>query len=687
MQCVTIDNVKPKVLAPGMYAIDVDPVPPRHRNIRVVHLEYLKHLKESVEIELLEYVIGTCLKEFSKRDEKVVQIILWYLDPGCSKHMMGNRSWLRNFVKKLVRFRNDHFGDIMGYEDYVIGDSMISRSINEKRYILVIIDDYSRFTWVKFLRSKDETLEVERPVSPAPAVPVLVSSTDTPSSTSIDQDAPSTIHSLSSSTIQALIIHQGVTAGPIFKDNTFAHADNNPFVNTFAQEPSSAEQEEGIYFKESFVPVAWVETIRFFIANAASKNMTIYQMDVKTAFLNGELKKEVYISQPEGFVDPDHPTHVYHLKKALYGLKQAPRAWYDTLLRFLQDNKFSKGVVDPMLFTQKTGKHILLIQIYVDDIIFASTGPKDCDIFSNETSSKFQMSMMGQMSFFLGLQVSQIPGGIFINQSKYALENLKKYGMDTCEHVDTPTIGRSKLDEDPSGILVDQTRFEAKPTKKHLEAIKRVFQYLRGTTNMGLWYSKDTTMALTAYGDADHTGCQDTHRSMSGSAQFLGDKLAATRFSILGMHVVKKTAVSDNRFNRNLINHDKMAEENVNVPAPTRTDEQLVPVKARSRYGKINLLLDLQKMQKNPIFHISSGEYNFQLDEVWFKMNVDLLHKALGITPRDSTDPFIALPPGDLIMDFMSNLGYPGKVHFISKMFVNILYQPLRTMLLCSTNV
>ncbi|GJY57276.1 retrovirus-related pol polyprotein from transposon TNT 1-94 [Tanacetum coccineum] len=216
-------------------------------------------------------------------------------------------------------------------------------------------------------------------------------------------------------------------------------------------------QEEGINFEESFAPIARVEAIRIFIANAASKNMTIYQMDVNTSFLNGELKEEVYVSQPEGFVDPDHPTHVYRLKKALYGLKQAPRAWYDTLSRFFLDNKFSKGAVDQTLFTQKTGKHILLVQIYVDDIIFALTDPKACDIFSNKMSSKFQMSMMGQMSFFLRLQVSQSPGGIFINQSKFALEILKKFRMDSCDHVNTPMVDRLKLDENPLGIPVDQT--------------------------------------------------------------------------------------------------------------------------------------------------------------------------------------------------------------------------------------
>nr|GFB99373.1 retrovirus-related Pol polyprotein from transposon TNT 1-94 [Tanacetum cinerariifolium] len=137
----------------------------------------------------------------------------------------------------------------------------------------------------------------------------------------------------------------------------------------------------GYRFEESFAPIAHIEAIRIFITNVASKNMIILQMDVNTAFLNGELKEDVYVSQPEGFVDLDHPTHVYCLKKALYSLKQAPWAWYNTLSRFLLENKFSKGVVDPTLFTQKTCRHILLVQVYVDDIIFASTDHKACDIF------------------------------------------------------------------------------------------------------------------------------------------------------------------------------------------------------------------------------------------------------------------------------------------------------------------
>ncbi|GJY17318.1 retrovirus-related pol polyprotein from transposon TNT 1-94 [Tanacetum coccineum] len=186
-----------------------------------------------------------------------------------------------------------------------------------------------------------EPPRVERPVSPALAVLVPVNSAGTPSSTTIDQDAPSPSHSPSSLALQSLSSHQGVAARSTFiEDNPFAPVDNNPFVNVFAPEPSSEasssgdarlvakgyRQEEGIDFEESFAPVTCIEAIRIFIANAASKNMNIYQMDVKTAFLNGELKEEVYVCQPEGFVDPDHLTHVYCLKKALYGLKQAPRA-------------------------------------------------------------------------------------------------------------------------------------------------------------------------------------------------------------------------------------------------------------------------------------------------------------------------------------------------------------------------
>ncbi|GKD67652.1 retrovirus-related pol polyprotein from transposon TNT 1-94 [Tanacetum coccineum] len=174
------------------------------------------------------------------------------------------------------------------------------------------------------------------------------------------------------------------------------------------------KNEEGIDFEESFALVARLEAVRIFVAYAAHKSFPIYQMDVKTEFLNGPLKEEVYVAQPDGFVDPDHPEKVYRLRKALYGLKQAPRAWYDELSKFLISKGFTKGIIDPTLFTIKYGEDILLVQIYVDDIIFG----------------RFEMSLMGEMKFFLGLQIHQSLCGIFINQAKYTLEILKKHGME-----------------------------------------------------------------------------------------------------------------------------------------------------------------------------------------------------------------------------------------------------------------
>ncbi|GJR75152.1 integrase, catalytic region, zinc finger, CCHC-type containing protein [Tanacetum coccineum] len=339
-------------------------------------------------------------------------------------------------------------------------------------------------------------------VSVVSPVPIAASSrpvdpSGTPLSISI-KHAPATSTLSTTQETQSLVITEGVE-----KQLQPAQFNNNPFLNILTSEPNALlesswinamqeeihefellddwelvpcpdlarlvskgyRQKEGIDFEESFAPIARIEAIRIFIANAANKNMTIYQMDVKTAFLNSELREEVYVSQPEGFIDQDNPTHVYKLKKALYGLN---------------------------------------------------------------------------------------PRGIFINQTKYALEIIKKYGMDSSDSVDTPMVDKIKLDKDLQGKIVDPTHYhgmigslmyltsskpdlvfavcmcawyQAQPTKKYLHAVNRIFRYMRGTTNMGLWYSKDTSIALTAYADVDHVGCQDTRRSTSGSAKFLGDRL------------------------------------------------------------------------------------------------------------------------------------------------------------------
>ncbi|GKE17397.1 retrovirus-related pol polyprotein from transposon TNT 1-94 [Tanacetum coccineum] len=304
------------------------------------------------------------------------------------------------------------------------------------------------------------------------------------------------------------------------------------------------KQEEGIDFEESIALVNRLEAVRMFVAFAAHKNITIFQMDVKTAFLNGLLKYKVYVSQPNGFFNPDH---VYRLKKALYGLKQAPRAWYDKLSSFLIEHHFTKGIVDPTLFTRRHGGDILLVQVYVDDIIFGSTNPDFSKRFANLMKNNFEMSMMGELKFFLGLQVHQSPRGIFISQSQYAIELLKKHGMDECVSMSTP-MATERLDADLQGTPTDQTtyrqmigglmyltasrpdiafatfvcaRYQARPTVKHLKEVKRIFRYLRQSYNMGIWYPKDSGFELIAYSDADHAGCKDDCKSTSGGLQFL----------------------------------------------------------------------------------------------------------------------------------------------------------------------
>ncbi|GKC82203.1 retrovirus-related pol polyprotein from transposon TNT 1-94 [Tanacetum coccineum] len=306
-------------------------------------------------------------------------------------------------------------------------------------------------------------------VSPVPAAAALrpVDLTGTPSSTTIDQDAPSPSTSQTPKETQSPVIPFGVEEH--FHDTEVAHLDNDPFFGVpipelnFEESPSRDVIPTNAHsiFKVKLDDLGGVlknkaRAIRIFIAYAAHKNMTVYQMDVKTAFLNGILHEEVYVIQPDGFVDQDNPNHVYKLKKALYGLKQAPRA---------------------------------------------------------------------------------CPIDIFLNQSKYALEIIKKYGMKTSDLVDNLMVEKSKLDEDPQGKPVDLTRYrgmigslmyltsnrldlvfalcmcaryQAKPTEKHLHAVKRIFCYIRGTINMGMWYSKDSCITLKAFSDADHAGCQDT---------------------------------------------------------------------------------------------------------------------------------------------------------------------------------
>nr|GEV75955.1 hypothetical protein [Tanacetum cinerariifolium] len=662
---------------------------------------------------------------------------------SCSKHMTGDHSRLMNFVKKFtgtVGFGNGHFGAIMGYEDYVIGNSVISRNgvierrnrnLVEAAQKMLIFSKASMFLWAEVVATAyytqnrslihtchhktpyelvhnkkpdltffrvfgafcyptndiedlgklqptadigifvgpapnlltpgqislslvpnpvpatpyapptnkeleilfqpmfDEYLEpprAERLILSAQAVQAPVNSAGTPSSTTIDKDAPSHSISLSSSALQSYSLNQGVAAEPNYmEDHTIAPVNNTPFVNVFALEPhyeasSSGDlsstkspytssmristttklyndyrsqvnlqvkldkygdvlknktrlvakgyrQEEGIDFEETFAPVARIEAIHIFIANAASKNMTIYQMDVKTAFLNGELKEEVY----------------------------APRAWYDTFSRFLLDNNFSKGAVDPTLFTRKTGKHILFVQIY-------------------------------------------------------------KFWMDSCDSVNTPMVDRLKLDEDPLGIPVDQTqfrsmvgflmyltasrpdlvfavcmcaRYQAKPTKKHLEAVKQM----------------QTMQVVKTH--------EEVHPEVLSSLviNWLAGRLRNRRAlrslqpSVLFPDSEEKSSVHPHNFSSMILqkiiwNSHKMADVNApsgQAPAmtpPVRTDDQILP--------RISIVY----------------------------------------TDHSTLKYLFAHPSSDALINFVNELGYPKLVRNVSNVVTNDMFQLWRALLM-----
>ncbi|GJW99563.1 putative ribonuclease H-like domain-containing protein [Tanacetum coccineum] len=281
-------------------------------------------------------------------------------------------------------------------------------------------------------------------------------------------------------------------------------------------------QEEGIDYDEVFAPVARIEAIRIFLAFASYMGFIVYQMDVKSAFLYGKIDEEVYVSQPPGFIDPKYPKKVYKVVKALYGLHQAPRAWYATLSTFLLKNGYRRGTIDKTLFIKKDKHDIIL------------------------------MSSMGELTFFLGLQVKQKEDGIFISQDKYVAEILKKFDFVSVKTASTPIETQKPLVKDEEASDVDVhlyrsmigslmyltasrpdimfaicacSRFQVTPKTSHLNAVKRIFRYLKGKPKLGLWYPRVSSFDLEAYSDSDYAGANLDRKSTTGGCQFLGKRL------------------------------------------------------------------------------------------------------------------------------------------------------------------
>nr|GEY31179.1 putative ribonuclease H-like domain-containing protein [Tanacetum cinerariifolium] len=285
-------------------------------------------------------------------------------------------------------------------------------------------------------------------------------------------------------------------------------------------------QEEGIDYEEVFAPVARIEAISLFLTYDSFMGFIVYQMDVKSAFLYETIEEEVYVCQPPGFEDPDYLDKVYKVVKELYGLHQAPRAWYETLANYLLENGFQKGKIDQTLFIKKQKGDILLVQVYVDDIIFGSTNKDLCKAFEKLMKDKFQMSSMGELTFFLGLQVKQKLDGTFISQDKYVAEILRKVALTNGKSASTPIDTEKPLLKNPDGEDVDVHTYRSMiGSLMYLTSSRPDIMFAISQGKATLRPPKDSPFNLVPYSDSDYAGASLDKKSTTMGFQFLGYRL------------------------------------------------------------------------------------------------------------------------------------------------------------------
>lgn len=309
-------------------------------------------------------------------------------------------------------------------------------------------------------------------------------------------------------------------------------------------------QRHGLDYSEIFAPVARWDTIRTIFAFAAQRGMKIHQLDVKSAFLYGMLEETVFVEQPQGYEVQGKEEKVYRLKKALYGLKQAPRAWYGRIEGYFLKEGFKKCPHEPTLFVKSAegSDDFLIVSIYVDDLIITGTTPALIEQFKTSMKSEFDMSDMGEMCYFLGVEVNQTEDGIHLSQRKYAREILERFNMEDCNEVRNPIVPGCKLIKDDQSGFVDAAvykqmvgcvmylaatrpdimfiagqlcRYMEAPTEQHMAAMKKLLRYIQGTKELGIFYKKGGSDRLVAYSDSDYAGDHDNRRSTSGYVCFL----------------------------------------------------------------------------------------------------------------------------------------------------------------------
>ncbi|GJU56883.1 putative ribonuclease H-like domain-containing protein [Tanacetum coccineum] len=360
-------------------------------------------------------------------------------------------------------------------------------------------------------------------------------------------------------------------------------------------------QEEGIDYEEVFAPVARIEAIRLFLAYASFMGFLVYQMDVKSAFLYGTIEEEVYVTQPPGFKDPDHPDKVYKVVKALYGLHQAPRAWYETLANYLLSNGFKRGKIDQTLFIKKQKGDIFLVQVYVDDIIFGSTNKE---------------------------LLQQKEDGIFISQDKYVAEILKKFNYSDVKSASTPVDLEKPLVKDGDADDVD---ISSTPKTSHLLAVKRIFRYLKGKPTLGLWYSRDSPFELVAYTDSDYAGATLDRKSTTGggkSKTVYGTDGKKEGLSILLQNIIVLT--SDSSDDNKGVSSEGPSITSIPKEGPSiaRRSKEPIPKELLEWYG-YDTVEDYLPVAKKPI------------PEVIFKSPIPIKGCVLGLANVETWDNIV----------------------------------------------
>lgn len=305
----------------------------------------------------------------------------------------------------------------------------------------------------------------------------------------------------------------------------------------------------GVDYSDTFAPVSRMDTIRLVLAVAAQKGWKVFQLDVKSAFLNGVLQEEIYVEQPEGFVVQGKEDKVYLLKKALYGLKQAPRAWYSRINDHLLNIGFEKSLSESTLYVKHKGTKVLIVSLYVDDMLVTEDDTRLVEEFKQEMMQAFEMTDLGLVTYFLGIEIKQNENDVFICQKKYAKEILKKFQMEECKAVSTPMNQKEKLSKEDGADKVDEgyyrsmigclmyltatrpdilfavsllSRFMHCASETHLVAARRILRYVKGTVDYGVKYESCQNFKLCGFSDSDWAGSIDDMKSTSGYCFSIG---------------------------------------------------------------------------------------------------------------------------------------------------------------------